>query len=361
MAGNSRGKVFRLTTFGESHGKAIGGIVDGCPAGIELQEADIQCELDRRKPGQSVLTTARKESDTVSILSGVFEGKTTGTPIGFLIPNEDQRTKDYSEIKDAFRPSHADYTYETKYGIRDYRGGGRASARETANWVVGGAVANKVLQHYGIESSVYVSKVGAVSMMDTGAFFSKSEIDAQLVRCPDAATAEMMKELIEGVKAKGDTVGGQITGVVRNLPIGLGRPVFSKLNADLGQAFHGINAVKAVEFGIGTEATAYLGSELNDAFIIEDEAIRAHTNHSGGVQGGISNGAELTFRITFKPTATLMQKQNMVDKAGTAIELHPKGRHDPCVLPRAVPIVEAVCAMVIADHLLLQRTDKIDF
>ena len=359
MSGNSLGKIFRLTTFGESHGKAIGGIIDGCPAGIELEESDIQRQLDRRRPGQSNITTDRKESDIVEILSGVFEGKTTGTPIGFLIPNKDQKSKDYSNIKDVFRPSHADYTYQVKYGVRDYKGGGRASARETANWVVGGSVAQKIIGFNGIEISSYVSQVGALVIPDTSVFYDDSAVDASAVRCPDLDFAEKMVEVIKKYKEAGDSLGGKISVVIRNVVAGLGRPIFSKLSADLSHALFSINAVKAVEIGIGSNTVFEKGSEQNDEFVFEQGEVTTISNNSGGIQGGISNGSDILISISFKPPATILQKQKTVSKIGENLEFEAVGRHDPCVLPRAVPIVKAMCAMVLADHILLQRTDKI--
>jgi len=359
MSGNSFGKIFRLSTFGESHGKAIGGIIDGCPAGIDLQESDIQKEVDRRRPGQSNITTDRKESDSVQLLSGVFEGKTTGTPIGFLIPNKDQKSKDYSNIKNVFRPSHADYTYQVKYGIRDYKGGGRASARETANWVVGGSVAQKVLGFSGIEISSYVSQVGSISMLNGSIFYDDLSIDASSVRCPELSFAKKMVALIEACKASGDSLGGKISVVIRNVIPGLGRPVFSKLSADLSHALFSINAVKAVEIGIGANAAQETGAGQNDGFIFEEGKVTTSTNNSGGIQGGISNGSDILISVTFKPPATILQKQQTVSEAGEKAEFQAVGRHDPCVVPRAVPIVKAMCAMVLADHILLKRTDKI--
>ncbi len=359
MAGNTIGQLFRLTTYGESHGTAIGGVIDGCPAGLELSVQDIQQQLDRRKPGQSALTTDRKESDTVQVLSGIFEGKTTGTPIAFTIPNKDQRSKDYSTIKDLYRPSHADFTYQKKYGIRDYRGGGRSSARETANWVAGGAVAQKVLDTKSIEISAFVSQVGSINFEHDNRFFSEHLVDTSAVRCPDKAIASKMQQLIAETKEQGDSLGGKVSVVVRNVPVGLGRPIFSKLQADLGHAMFSINAVKAVEFGIGTETVLKKGSEQNDDFTNEDGAVVTVTNNSGGIQGGISNGSDITITVSFKPPATISQKQKTVNTAGEQTEFKAEGRHDPCVVPRAVPVVQAMCALVIADHILMQRTDVI--
>ncbi len=359
MAGNSLGTIFRLTTFGESHGTAIGGIVDGCPAGLELTQEDIQVQLDRRKPGQSALTTSRNESDTLQLLSGVFEGKTTGTSIGFLIPNKDQRSKDYSNLKDIYRPSHADFTYDKKYGIRDFRGGGRASARETANWVVGGAIAQKVISTAEIKISAYVSQVGTEEFAHNNRFYPEKETDSNAVRCPSEEAAQRMQQFIENVKSEGDSIGGKIQVIIRNASLGLGRPIFKKLHADLAQALFTINAVKAVEFGIGTAAAVKKGSEQNDAFNQIGEKTETTSNNSGGIQGGISNGEDITITITFKPPATILQEQKTIDKAGNNVKFSAEGRHDPCVVPRAVPVVQAMCAMVLADHLLLARTDKI--
>ena len=360
MSSNSLGKIYRLTTFGESHGKAIGGIIDGCPAGIELTEVDIQQDLDRRKPGQSSVTTERKESDIVQLLSGTFEGKTTGTSIGFIIPNKDQRSKDYSAIKDVYRPSHADFTYESKYGIRDYRGGGRSSARETANWVVGGAVAQKIINTVEIDISFYVSKVGSIEMLESDSFFTDAEVDVSIVRCPNQSVSTKMIALIEETKKQGDSIGGAVSVVIKNDVVGLGRPIFNKLSADLSHALFSINAVKSVEIGIGKSTTELKGSEQNDAFTIENGKVKTSSNNSGGVQGGISNGQDILITISFKPPATISQKQFTVSTSNEQVDIEVEGRHDPCVVPRAVPVVKAICAMVLADHLLLKRTDKIE-
>ena len=357
MAGNSFGEIFRITTFGESHGKAIGVVIDGCPSGLPIDAGLIQHELDRRKPGQSAITTQRKESDTFEILSGVFEGKTVGSPIAVVIKNEDQKSDDYAHLKDAYRPSHADYTYEMKYGIRDHRGGGRSSARETAARVIAGAFAKQFIQHSGIEISAYVSAVGNLRLGKNYNELDLSKTDDNIVRCPDADIAEKMIALIQGTRAKGDTVGGVITCVIKGCPTGLGEPVFDKLHADLGKAMLSINAVHGFEYGSGFAGTQKYGSENNDAFYsTSDNRIETKTNSSGGIQGGISNGMDIYFNVAFKPVATIMQSQTSVDKEGNEIELKGKGRHDPCVVPRAVPIIEAMAALVIADHLLRNRT-----
>jgi len=356
--GNSFGKIFRITTFGESHGPAIGVILDGCPAGLAIDEGFIQSELARRKPGQSKITTQRKEDDVVRILSGVFEGVTTGTPIALVIENTDQRSKDYSHIADRFRPSHADFTYEAKYGIRDYRGGGRSSARETAARVAAGAIAKQFLKHHGISVEAYVSQVGDIraphfSALDLG------KTEDNIVRCPDPATAEKMIALIDAVRLDRDTIGGVVTGVIRNAPVGLGEPVFDKLHAELGKAMLSINAVKGFEYGSGFEGVKMRGSQHNDAFYREGDQTRTRTNFSGGIQGGISNGEPIYFNVAFKPVATIMQDQDSIDRAGNPVTVSGKGRHDPCVVPRAVPIVEAMASLVIADFLLLNRTSQV--
>lgn len=356
--GNSYGKVFRITTFGESHGPAIGVIIDGCPAGLIIDEAFIQAELDRRKPGQSKITTQRKEDDLCKILSGVFEGVSTGMPIAMTIENQDQRSKDYSHISKSFRPSHADYTYEAKYGVRDYRGGGRSSARETAARVAAGAVAKLLLKKKGIDIQGYVSQVGDIKAPPyTSLDLSKTE--ENIIRCPDNATAQKMISLIEKVRLERDTIGGIVTCVIRDAPVGLGEPVFDKLHAELGKAMLSINAVKGFEYGSGFEGIKLRGSQHNDAFVNEGGRIRTRTNHSGGIQGGISNGEDIYFNVAFKPVATIMQDQESVDKEGNAVTVSGKGRHDPCVVPRAVPIVEAMAALVIADFLLLGQSAKV--
>jgi chorismate synthase len=352
MAGSSFGTLFKLTTFGESHGTAIGGIIDGVPANFLLDIPAIQLELDRRKPGQSSLVTQRKESDTVQFLSGIFEGKTLGSPIGFIILNENQKEADYAHLKDTFRPSHADFTYEKKYGIRDYRGGGRSSARETASRVVAGALAKQVLNSIGINFSTFVDQVGDIRF-HSDAFFALKEIESNLVRCPDLNTATKMENLIREVRKEGDTIGGVISCVIKGVPAGLGEPVFDKLPAELGKAMLSINAVKAFEIGSGMESIAMRGSQHNDLF---NEDGTTQTNYSGGIQGGISNGMPIHFRVAFKPVATIMQTQASINTQGDKIELEGKGRHDACVVPRAVPIVEAMAALVILDFYLRNKS-----
>lgn len=354
---NSFGNIFRLTSFGESHGAAIGGVIDGMPAGIAIDLDAVQRELDRRRPGQSAIVTARNEKDRVRILSGIFEGVTTGTSIGFIIENENQHSADYGNIKDAFRPSHADYTYTTKYGLRDYRGGGRSSARETAARVVAGAFARQALAQLGIDLYAYTSQVGEIALSRDYRLYSRDAIDTNAVRCPDATKAAEMEQLIKQVKGEGDTIGGIITGVITGVPVGLGEPVFGKLHAMLGAAMLSINAVKGFEYGDGFDFASRRGSEVNDAFTTDSEGrVRTATNHSGGIQGGISNGEDIIFRVAFKPVATLLRDVNTIDKDGNSITLKARGRHDPCVLPRAVPIVEAMAAMVILDAYLLNKT-----
>lgn len=355
---NSFGTHFRISTFGESHGPAIGVIVDGCPAGLRIDESFIQSELDRRKPGQSRITTQRREEDTVEILSGVFEGQSTGTPIAMVIRNQDQRSKDYSHIAESFRPSHADYTYEAKYGVRDYRGGGRSSARETAARVAAGAIAKLFINHYGVAIHAYVSQVGDIRAPHYETL-DLSKTEDSIVRCPHPETAEKMIALIDRVRHERDTIGGIVTCVILNTPVGLGEPVFDKLHASLGKAMLGINAVKGFEYGSGFQGVTLKGSQHNDEFYNEGGRIRTRTNFSGGIQGGISNGEDIYFNVAFKPVATIMQDQASVDKAGKEVTVSGKGRHDPCVVPRAVPIVEAMAALVIADFLLLSRTSKL--
>jgi len=350
MSGNTIGKLFKLTTFGESHGEALGGIIEGCPSGIELDLNAIKTEMSRRKPGQSSIVTQRKEEDDVQFLSGLFEGKTTGTSIGFLIKNNNQKTEDYSDIKSAYRPSHADYVYEKKYGIRDYRGGGRSSARETASRVVAGAIAKQIIPT--IKINAFVSSVGDIYLNKPYQELDFSKIESNSIRCPDSETATKMEELINEVKKDGDTIGGTITCVLQNVPIGLGEPVFDKLHADLGKAMLSINAVKGFEYGSGFCGSQMKGSEHNDLYNADGTT---KTNLSGGIQGGISNGMDIYFRVAFKPVATLIQKQEVLDNQGNLAELQGKGRHDPCVLPRAVPIVEAMAAMVLADFYLLNK------
>ena len=352
MAGSSFGTLFKLTTFGESHGTAIGGIIDGVPANFPLDIPAIQLELDRRKPGQSSLVTQRKESDTVQFLSGIFEGKTLGSPIGFIILNENQKEADYAHLKDTFRPSHADFTYEKKYGIRDYRGGGRSSARETASRVVAGALAKQVLNSIGIKFSTFVDQVGDIRF-HSDEFFALKEIESNLVRCPDKNLAEKMENLIREVRKDGDTIGGVISCVIKGVPAGLGEPVFDKLPAELGKAMLSINAVKAFEIGSGMASIAMRGSQHNDLF--NDDGT-TQTNYSGGIQGGISNGMPIHFRVAFKPVATIMQTQASINTQGDKIELEGKGRHDACVVPRAVPIVEAMAALVILDFYLRNKS-----
>ncbi len=355
---NSYGTIFKISTFGESHGPAIGVVIDGCPAGMMIDELFIQQELDRRKPGQSKITTQRKEDDTFKILSGVFEGKSMGTPIAIVIDNQDQRSKDYSHLENTFRPSHADYTYQEKYGVRDHRGGGRSSARETAARVAAGAVAKLLLRHEGISVAGFVSQVGEIKAPHyTELDLSKTEDN--IVRCPDKNTAEKMIALIDSVRLERDTIGGMVTCVIKNAPAGLGQPVFDKLHAELGKAMLSINAVKGFEYGSGFEGMKLRGSEHNDAFIQSEGRIRTKTNHSGGVQGGISNGEDIYFNVAFKPVATIMQDQQSIDKEGKEVTVSGKGRHDPCVVPRAVPIVEAMAALVIADFLLRNKVSKV--
>ena len=351
---NSLGKIFRLTTFGESHGPAIGGIIDGCPAGLELDLDAVQKELERRKPGQSKITTQRKEPDQVEFLSGIFEGKTTGTSIGFQIRNTNQRSKDYSHNVDVYRPSHADYTYDQKYGIRDHRGGGRSSARETANWIVGGALAKQLLKD--IEITAFTSSVGTIFLEKPYQDLDFSKIESNMVRCPDPETAEKMIDKITEIKKEGDTIGGTITCVMRNVPRGLGEPIFDKLHARLGRAMLSLNAVKGFEYGSGFCGAEMKGSEHNDLFNKDGST---KSNLSGGIQGGISNGMDIYFRVAFKPVATLIQKQDTIDSKGNEVEMMGKGRHDPCVVPRAVPIVEALAAMVLADFYLLDKVSRV--
>ncbi len=358
--GNTFGKLFRLTTFGESHGKALGAILDGCPAGLALDLEKIRMEMQRRKPGQSKITTQRKEEDEIELLSGVFEGKTTGTPIGILIPNEDQKSKDYAHIATAFRPSHADYTYFEKYGHRDYRGGGRSSARETAARVAGGAIAKQLLATKGITIQAYVSQVGEIRVEKPYTELNLGLTEDTIVRCPDPVVAETMIAHIDQVRKDRDTVGGIVSCVIKNCPPGLGEPVFDRLHAELGKAMLSINAVKGFEYGSGFEGVKLRGSQHNDAFEQREGKIHTLTNHSGGIQGGISNGEDIYFRVAFKPVATLMQDQSSVNTAGEAVTVSGKGRHDPCVVPRAVPIVEAMAALVLADYLLLSKTNKLE-
>jgi chorismate synthase len=353
MAGNTFGKIFKLTTFGESHGTALGGIIEGCPAGIELDFDAIKSEMQRRKPGQSAIVTQRKEEDEVQFLSGIFEGKTTGTSIGFIILNTNQKSDDYSHIKDSYRPSHADYVYEKKYGIRDYRGGGRSSARETASRVVGGAVAKQMIPE--IKINAFVSSVGTIFIDKPYQELDFTKVDSNSVRCPDPTTALLMENHIKEIKKQGDTVGGTITCVIQNVPIGLGEPVFDKLHAELGKAMLSINAVKGFEFGSGFCGAQMKGSDHNDLYNSDGTT---KTNLSGGIQGGISNGMDIYFRVAFKPVATLLQKQEQLNNNGKIELQQGKGRHDACVVPRAVPIVEAMSALVMADYYLLDKIYK---
>lgn len=357
---NTFGNILRLTTFGESHGPGVGGVIDGFPAGVEVDLDFIQAELDRRRPGQSALTTARKESDRVEFLSGIFEGRTTGCPIGFLVRNENQHSADYENLRHLYRPSHADFTYATKYGLRDHRGGGRTSARETIARCVGGAMAKLALRHYGIRVTAYTSQVGPIALTGGPDDYDLAEAERNPVRCPDPDVAEQMAHLIAEVKAEGDTIGGIITGVITGCPVGLGQPVFGKLHAALGAAMLSINAVKGFEYGEGFAGVTARGSEQNDVFVPDGKGgITTLTNHSGGIQGGLSNGQTIRFRVAFKPVATLLREQQTVDDRGQSTIVKARGRHDPCVLPRAVPIVEAMAAMTILDHLLLNRTVKL--
>lgn len=355
---NTFGHIFRLTSFGESHGKAIGGILDGCPPGLEIDTAFIQHQLSRRRPGQSKITTQRMEPDQVEFLSGIFEGKSQGTPIGFLVWNQDHHSGDYDSLKEVYRPSHADYTYQQKYGTRDHRGGGRSSARETIARVVAGAIGQQLLKKQGIEILAWVSQVGEITLTTPYQELNLQQIDDTIVRCPDSAIAEQMIARIEEAGRNHDTVGGVITGLIRGVPAGWGEPVFNKLHADLGFAMLGINAVKGFEYGSGFAGTRLSGSQHNDLFVPSGEGVRTLTNHSGGIQGGISNGEDIYFRVAFKPIATLLKEQHTVDTTHQAVTINPKGRHDPCVLPRAVPIVEAMAALVLADHSLLQQVNR---
>ena len=357
--GSTFGKLFTITTFGESHGAAIGATITGCPAGVEIDMDFVQSEMARRKPGQSKIVTQRKEEDQVEILSGVFEGKTTGTPIALLIRNQDQKSKDYSHIADKFRPSHADYTYEEKYGHRDYRGGGRSSARETAARVAAGAIAKLMLKKAGVSFHAYVSQVGDLKLDKPYTDLDLSLTETNDVRCPDPEMAQQMYDYIDNVRKSQDTVGGIVTGVIKGVPVGLGEPVFDRLHAELGKGMLSINAVKGFEYGSGFEGIKQRGSQHNDEFYNEGGRIRTKTNQSGGIQGGISNGEDIYFNVAFKPVATIMQDQDSVDKDGNAAVVSGKGRHDPCVVPRAVPIVEAMAALVIADYYLIARTNKI--
>lgn len=358
MAGNSYGQLFSLVSFGESHGKGIGGVIDGCPAGIEIDEAYIQNELDRRRPGQSKITTSRGEADQVEILSGVFEGRSTGTPIGFFVKNAEQRSSDYNNMKDVFRPSHADYTYTKKYGVRDHRGGGRSSARETIARVVAGAIAKLVLKEIGVKITAYTSSVEHFALSKNYKDLDFKEIENNAVRCPDPELAAEMISFISKIKTEGDSVGGTITTVIEGAPIGIGEPVYDRLEAMLAKGMMSINATKGFEFGSGFEGTKMRGSTHNDPFVVDENGIKTSTNNSGGIQGGISNGEDIYFKVAFKPVATVLQKQKTVDVEGKETTLDAKGRHDPCVLPRAVPIVEAMAAITLLDMLLVSNAYK---
>ncbi|MEA3504380.1 MAG: chorismate synthase [Bacteroidota bacterium] len=355
MAGNTFGTLFRLTSFGESHGEAIGGIVDGCPSGIAVDMQFIKFELNRRKPKKTNFSTSRQENDVVEFLSGIFEGKTTGTPIAFLIRNNDHKSNDYDHVKEAFRPSHADFVYQQKYGLRDYRGGGRASARETVARVVAGAIAKLVLKQKQIEVTAFVSSVGKIALSEKYLNPDFNKIEENILRCPDSIVAAEMEKAIEIARDNGDTLGGTIRCICKNIPVGLGEPVFDKLHAELGKAMLGINAVKGFEYGIGFDAAKMTGSEHNDIFVMEGNKITTKTNNSGGIQGGISNGKDIFFKVAFKPVPTIMKTQNSVDKNGDNIVIKGKGRHDVCVVPRAVPIVEAMAAIVLLDYLLINN------
>ena len=352
---NSFGKIFKISTFGESHGKAIGVIIDGCPSGIEINEKDIQLELDRRKPGQSKITTQRKENDSVEILSGVFNGKTTGSPISLFIKNNDQKSSDYDHISTIFRPSHADYTYHKKYKNRDHRGGGRSSARETANWVAAGAIGKKILEDLGIKINAYVSKVGKIEMDSNYKKLNLKNTESNIVRCPDEKFAKQFISLIDEARKNRDTIGGVITCVITGCPVGIGEPIFGKLHAELGKAMLSINAVKGFEYGSGFKGSEMKGSEHNDQFEIKDDKIKTKSNHSGGIQGGISNGEDIYFNVAFKPVSTIMKDQNSIDSENKTVVVKGKGRHDPCVVPRAVPIVESMAANVLVDLYLQSK------
>lgn len=359
MAGSTFGKIWQFTSFGESHGAGIGVVIEGCPAGLEIDKTFIEAELARRRPGQSAIVTQRKEPDTCEILSGTMEGISTGAPIAIWIANQNQKSKDYSHIADKFRPSHADFTYTVKYGIRDYRGGGRSSARETAARVAAGAIAKLFLRHLGVDITAYVSQVGHIVAPDVE-HPSKDTIESNVVRCAHTVAAIEMEEYIKQIRKEGDTVGGMIRCVVKGTPVGLGEPVYDRLHADLGKAMLSINAVKGFDYGSGFDTVAMKGSDHNDAYYTDvDGKVKTTTNFSGGIQGGISNGMDIYFRVAFKPVATIMQDQSSVDEAGNYVTVTGKGRHDPCVVPRAVPIVEAMAANVLADHLLRSRTSKL--
>ena len=356
---NSIGSIFKITSFGESHGPGVGVVIDGCPPGILIDTDKIQLDLNRRKPGQSALTTARKEDDEFEILSGVFKGTTTGSPIAIFIKNTDARSKDYSHIADKYRPSHADFTYQKKYGVRDYRGGGRASARITAGWVAAGAIAKQMIDQQGIQSKAYVSQVGEIGISrnyTTSELIVESENE---LRCPEPESSDKMIELIKKVKKDGDTIGGVVTGIISGVPVGLGEPVFNKLHAQLGMAMLNINAVKGFDYGSGFEGVRLKGSEHNDIIENTPEGVKTKTNFSGGIQGGISNGEDIYYRVAFKPVATIMKPQDTINEIGEEVIIEGKGRHDPCVVPRAVPIVEAMAALVIADFVLINQSTKL--
>lgn len=355
---NEFGIIYRLTSFGESHGAAVGGVVDGMPAGVAIDVDEVQRQLNRRRPGQSAIVTQRNEKDRVRFLSGIFEGVTTGTPIGFVVENEDHHSNDYSNIRDVFRPSHADYTYTSKYGIRDYRGGGRSSARETIARVVAGALAMQALSQIGVTVTAYTSQVGDIALDNDYSRYDLSTVESNDVRCPDADAAARMHELIRQVQSEGDTIGGTVTCVVKGVPVGLGEPVFDKLHARLAYAMMSINAAKGFDYGMGFDGVGNRGSQMNDAFTCTDGRISTVTNRSGGIQGGIANGEDIYFRVAFKPVATLLRDVETIDKDGRPTTLHARGRHDPCVLPRAVPIVEAMAAMTIFDMYLLNRSAR---
>lgn len=359
MAGNTLGTLFKLTTFGESHGEAIGGIIDGCPAGLKLDISLIQEALNRRKPGQSRITTQRKEEDKVTFLSGIFEGSTTGSPIGFTIKNNNQKSNDYEHIKNKFRPSHADFTYQQKYGVRDYRGGGRSSARETASRVVGGAIAQQILSQHNIKINAFVSQVGNIKLLKKYNELDLEKTYLHPTRCPDETIADVMFDYIDKIRKEGDTVGGKISCVINNLPVGLGEPVFDRFEADLAKAMLSINATKGFEIGAGFGSMLLKGSEHNDAFYLDKNNVKTKTNHSGGVQGGITNGEDVFFNVAFKPVATIMQPQQTLNTNFEEVTIEGKGRHDPCVLPRAVAIVESMTALVVVDFLLRNKVSKL--
>ena len=359
MAGNSFGKLFRITTFGESHGNGLGVVIDGCPAGLKVDMEQVQHQMDRRRPGQSAIVTQRKEKDLVKVLSGIYEGITTGMPICLILFNEDARSKDYSHIKDTFRPSHADFTYHEKYGHRDYRGGGRSSARETAARVAAGAIAAQLLNQNGIYINAWVSQVGAIALNKSYDQLDLEAIDQNDVRCPDQGTADQMIAHIKAIKKEGDTIGGVVSAVIKGCPVGLGEPVFDKLHADLAKAMLSINACKGFEYGSGFEGVAMRGSQHNDVFIKDGDQIKTKTNFSGGIQGGISNGMDIYFKTAFKPVATIISEQETVNAQGEAAKVKGRGRHDPCVVPRAVPIVEAMAALVVVDHWLRDKGSRV--